>query len=143
MCIYEHDKYQTDKQLFGAHFMTGTTCTKSECGRTVDVNGFTVHESTEGGENISTYCRKTKIPRKDSGAVTSRVSRISPAGGGECPPSNRVSWARAQRNERASNKQSISLCGPCRRSLAAQLETTLGGILKPIHAMLSIACQGV
>lgn len=86
---------------------------------------------------------KTSIPRKDSGAGTSRASRISPAGGGECPPGNRVTWARAQRNERVSNKQSISLCGPCTRSLAAQLETTLGGILKPIHAMLSIACQWV
>lgn len=43
---------------------------------------------------------KTRIPRKDSVAGTSRVSGISPDGGSECPPGNGVAWARAQRNER-------------------------------------------
>lgn len=49
--------------------------------------------------------RKTRTHRGDSRAGTSGVSRISPDGGSQRPSGSRITWARAQRRERASNKQ--------------------------------------
>lgn len=71
------------------------------------------------------------------------LSSIFPAGGNECPPDSRITWARAQRQKEPQINTKWVCAITALVSGSTELEINLGGLLKPIRIMLFISCQWI